>query len=195
MVTEMKARGPARPGLRPQRTRAAENGLLSVSAPKADAERVASVTPICTVARNRLGSASSRANAAPRRPCSDSVRTWDSRREISASSVPEKKPPIRTKTTTMTMLSQTSLTGGALLGGFGWGSPPHGAWSVLADRAERRFHPSVDPVNWQDMTLSSGTFRNRVDTVSLGPVTNRDPNFVRSPCVIVLRLLPGPGGR
>jgi hypothetical protein len=30
--------------------------------------------------------------------------------------VPEKKPPIRTKTTTMTMLSQTSLTGGALLG-------------------------------------------------------------------------------
>jgi hypothetical protein len=30
--------------------------------------------------------------------------------------VPEKKPPIKTKTTTITMLSQTSLTGGVLLG-------------------------------------------------------------------------------
>src|SRR3954462_5191805 len=137
----MKASGPAKPGLTPQPTRAVVNGSLSVSAPKADAERVARVTPICTVARKRLGSASNRASAAPRRPCSDRFRTWDSRREISASSVPEKKPPIRTKTMTITMLSQTSLTGGALLGVFGWGSHPHGAWSEAADRADGRHSP------------------------------------------------------
>src|SRR3954468_17353530 len=129
-VTTMNASGPATPGLTPQPTSAAEKGLLSVSAPNADAERVARVTPIWTVARNRLGSARGLPRAAPRRPCSDRVRTWDSRNEISASSVPEKKPPIRTKTTTMTMLSQTSLTGGVLLGVVGWGGHLHGARSV-----------------------------------------------------------------
>src|SRR6476469_3402465 len=164
----MNASGAARPGLRPHPTRTAVNGLLSVSAPKADAERVARVTPICTVARKRLGSARSRLSAAPRRPCSDRDRTWDSRSEISASSVPEKKPPIRTKTTTMTMLSQTSLTGGALLGVFGWGSHPHGAWSALAGRAERRRRASAGAVDWQNVTFLLGTFRDHVDTVSLG---------------------------
>src|SRR6476469_2554034 len=167
-VTTMKATGPASFGLIPQPTSAAENGLFRVSAPKADADRVARVTPIWTVARKRFGSARSLPMAAPRRPCSDSVRTWDSRREISASSVPEKKPPIRTKTTTMTMLSQTSLTGGALLGVFGWGSHPHGAWSALAGRAERRRRASAGAVDWQNVTFLLGTFRDHVDTVSLG---------------------------
>src|SRR3954469_23556127 len=166
-VTTMKASGPARPGLTPQRTSAAENGLFSVSAPNADADSVARVTPICTVARKRLGSAKSLPSAAPRRPCSDRVRTWDSRSEISASSVPEKKPPIRTNTTTITMLSQTSLTSGALLGVFGWGSHPHGAWSGPADRADGRHSPWRRPVDWQNVTLSSETFRNDANTVSL----------------------------
>src|SRR3954462_10247976 len=133
----MKASGPARPGLSPQPTRTVVNGLFNVSAPKADAERVARVTPICTVARNRLGSDRSLCNAVPRRPCSDRARTWDSRREIRASSVPEKKPPIITKTTTMTMLSQTPLPGGALLGVLGWGSQFHGAWSAAGSRVDR----------------------------------------------------------
>src|SRR3712207_5042321 len=44
-----------------------------------------------------------------------SARTCDSRSETRAISAPEKAPPIRTKTTTITMLSQTSLTGGVLL--------------------------------------------------------------------------------
>src|SRR3712207_7762353 len=44
-----------------------------------------------------------------------SARTCDSRSETRAISAPEKAPPIRTKATTITMLSQTSLTGGVLL--------------------------------------------------------------------------------
>src|SRR3954471_2458127 len=162
-VTTMKATGPASLGLIPQPTSAAENGLFSVSAPKADADRVARVTPIWTVARKRLGSARSLPSAAPRRPCSDRVRTWDSRREISASSVPEKKPPIRTNTMTMTMLSQTSLTGGALLGVFGWGSRP--PWCLVGASGPSL---SADPPLRQarqlaQRDLSAGTFRNRPD--------------------------------
>src|SRR3954447_5332089 len=157
-VTTMKASGPATLGLTPQPTSAAENGLFSVSAPNADAESVARVTPICTVARKRLGSARSLPRAAPRRPCSDRVRTWDSRSEISASSVPEKKPPIRTNTMTMTMLSQTSLTGGALLGMFGWGSRPHGAWSEPAGRTYRQIDPSGRGSQLSDRDVFLGDF-------------------------------------
>ena len=86
-------------------------------APKAAEKNPASVTPTWTAARKRLGSLSSRCTALPRRPPLSAIpRTWDSRRETRAISAPEKTPPIRTKATTMTMLSQTSLTGGVLLG-------------------------------------------------------------------------------
>ena len=40
----------------------------SVTAPKAEDSSAVEVTPICTAARNRFGSASSRATAWPRRP-------------------------------------------------------------------------------------------------------------------------------
>ena len=97
--------------------------------------------------------------AAPRRggPVSDRARTWDSRSEISAISVPEKKPPIRTKTTTMTMLSQTSLTGGALLGVFGWGSLPHGAWSAAGTEPTAVAAPRGRRLAGRDVSL--GDFR------------------------------------
>ena len=103
------ARGP--PASRP-------SGADSVLAPNAAEKKPASVTPTWTAARKRLGSLSSRCTALPRRPPFSAIaRTWDSRSETSAISAPEKAPPIRTNTTTMMMLSQTSLTGGVLLGG------------------------------------------------------------------------------
>jgi hypothetical protein len=100
-----------------------------VLAPKAAEKKPASVTPTWTAARNRLGSLSSRWTAFPRRPPFSAIaRTWDSRRETSAISAPEKIPPISTKATTMTMLSQTSLTGGLLSGWSGGADGVHGAW-------------------------------------------------------------------
>ena len=85
-------------------------------APNAAEKNPASVTPTWTAARKRLGSLSSRWTAFPAGRRSRPSRTWDSRRETRAISAPEKTPPIRTKAMTMTMLSQTSLTGGVLLG-------------------------------------------------------------------------------
>ena len=104
------------------------NGWFSVSAPKADAEKRREGDADLHRGEEAVGVAEQRVHAPPAAALLGQARTWDSRSEIRASSVPEKKPPISTKTTTMTMLSQTSLTGGVLLGVVGWGSPPHGAW-------------------------------------------------------------------
>src|ERR671920_424529 len=116
MVTSTRASVPARPSCRPRPTSQAANGRERVLAPNAAEKNPARVTPTWTAARKRLGSLSRRCTALPRRPpFSPIARTWDSRSETSAISAPEKAPPIRTKTTTITMLSQTSLTGGVLL--------------------------------------------------------------------------------
>src|ERR1700712_1229780 len=145
----MKLTGPAAPGARPRSTSQLRSGSARVLAPKAAEDRLASVTPTWTAARNRFGPASSLLSACPRRPVSASARTWDSRSETSASSAPEKTPPIRTKTTTMTMLSQTSLTGGALLGVFGWGSHP--PWCLVGANGRSR---SVAPPLGRDRQLA-----------------------------------------
>src|SRR3954464_10897803 len=116
MVTRTKASGSARLGDRPRLwTPKSASGVDRVLAPNAAEKKPARVTPTCTAARNRLGSLSSLFSACPRRPVSASARTCDSRRDTSAISAPEKAPPISTKATTMTMLSQTSLTSGVLL--------------------------------------------------------------------------------
>src|SRR3954468_8519269 len=116
MVTSTNASVSARPSRMPRATSQSANGWERVLAPKAAEKKPARVTPTWTAARKRLGSLSSRWTACPRRPPLSAIaRTWDSRSETRAISAPEKAPPIRTKTTTMTMLSQTSLTSGVLL--------------------------------------------------------------------------------
>src|SRR5687767_6027637 len=117
MVTRTKATVSESRADRPRVSSHRANGADNVLAPKAAEKKPAKVTPTWTAARNRFGSLSSRWTAFPRRPPLSAIpRTWDSRRETRAISAPEKMPPIRTKATTMTMLSQTSLTGGVLLG-------------------------------------------------------------------------------
>ena len=115
-VTRTRASVPASPALTPRASSHRAKGSESVLAPKAAEKKPAKVTPTWTAARNWFGSLSSFCTALPRRPVSAIARTWDSRRETRAISAPAKTPPIMMKTTTMTMLSQTSLTCGVLLG-------------------------------------------------------------------------------
>ncbi|GAA3316779.1 hypothetical protein GCM10020219_036710 [Nonomuraea dietziae] len=68
---------------------------------------VATVTPICTADRKRLGSWASFATLAPLRPRCSSFRIWLSRRETRAISAAAKKPPIRMKSRTMALLAAT----------------------------------------------------------------------------------------
>src|SRR3954463_7463102 len=134
-----------RPTDTPCATSQSAKGAERVLAPKAAEKKPARVTPTCTAARKRFGSLSRRWTACPRRPPSAIARTCDSRSETSAISAPEKAPPIRTKTTTMTMLGQTSLTGGVLLGcsdgGGRGGGQLHGAWSLPRREPLRRTPP------------------------------------------------------
>src|SRR3712207_2514531 len=169
MVTSTNASVPARPSRTPRSTSQAAKGSERVLAPNAAEKKPARVTPTWTAARKRLGSLSSRCTALPRRPPLSAIpRTWDSRRETRAISAPEKTPPIRTKTTTITMLSQTSLTGGVLLGVVGRYSRPHGAWSTHGrDRSCALGGGGTGVV-----TFIARTDGDLVRTVSLREVTN-----------------------
>ena len=126
MVTRTSASVPARPArqpaaLQPARPAARDSVLAPNAAEKKPAKRDADLDggeEAVGVAEQLLDGLARGGRSRP------SPRTWDSRRETRAISAPEKTPPIRTKTTTMTMLSQTSLTGGVLLGVVGWGVTP-----------------------------------------------------------------------
>ena len=182
MVTRTSASVPESPSETPRACSQPAKGSDRVLAPNAAEKKPANVTPTWTAARNWLGSLSSFCTACPRRPLSAIARTCDSRRETRAISAPEKTPPIRTKTTTMTMLSQTSLTGGVLLGGSWVGAcGPHGAWSGSTGASAQRPAPSPGCRAASEVTFLSGTHGDLARTVSLGRVTNRDRcNSVRS---------------
>ena len=77
----------------------------SVEAPKAAEKNPATVTPICTADRNRLGSRAREATDVPRPPACSSRSTWPGRSETSAISVAANTPPTSTKPRT----SRTSI--------------------------------------------------------------------------------------
>jgi hypothetical protein len=109
-VTSTSAVVSAAPAESPRSSSAPETGTARRAAPKAADRKPARVTPTCTAARKRLGSATRCATRAPRRPFSAIARAWLSRRLTSASSVPANTPPMRMKTATRTMSSQGALT-------------------------------------------------------------------------------------
>src|SRR5450631_1114525 len=113
----------------PQRTRTGANLPDRVAAPKAADRNPASVTPICSAARKRLGLPATRATLAPRRPRPESALSWLSRNDTSAISVEENRPPTRMKTRTRAILAQVLLT----------------AWTTGDDRAWRSAYGSTTP--------------------------------------------------
>ena len=94
----------ANPSLQPWSTRKVLASSDRVTAPNALDSRAVVVTPICTAARNRFGSLTSRATIAPRRPDSARARTWPSRNETSAISVATNRPSMTISSKTMPML-------------------------------------------------------------------------------------------
>ena len=94
----------------PQLRRTGARSSANAEAPNAADRNPADVTPICTAARNRFGSACSSATFSPRRPRWASDRTWPSRREMSAISEAEKKPATRRKNPTSTMPASVEFT-------------------------------------------------------------------------------------
>ena len=93
--------------------------LARVAAPNAPDSRVASVTPIWTADRNRLGFPASLAARWPRLPRRASDRIWPSRSDTSAISAAAKKPPMRMITRTMRMSQPTAFTSGSLTSAVG----------------------------------------------------------------------------
>src|SRR6185503_866995 len=89
------------------------HGSERVAPPYADAKNPANVTPTCTEARKRLASSRSRRTRSPPRPGSRS--TWLSRSVSTASSDPEKKPPIVTNTTMRARLVRVPVTPASIL--------------------------------------------------------------------------------
>ena len=81
-----------------------------VAAPNAPESRVATVTPIWTEDRNRLGSCASFAARWPRLPRCRIERTCPSRSETRAISAPAKNPPTSTMASTTTMSQPTWFT-------------------------------------------------------------------------------------
>lgn len=105
----MKATGSAaEPKPMPSR-RGSTSGAM-VDAPYAAEKNPDSVTPIWTVDRNRLGLPARAAIRAPRFPDFSIRRTWLSRRDTSAISVPANTPPSSTKKRTNRKLSRVSLS-------------------------------------------------------------------------------------
>src|SRR6478735_5458192 len=88
---------------RPSKTGAKDGA--SVEAPKAAEKNPATVTPICTAERNRLGSRAREATACPRPPWVSSRSTCPERSETSAISVAANTPPTRMNART----SRTSI--------------------------------------------------------------------------------------
>ena len=93
-VTMAMARADETPELRLWWRNTEASFPASVAAPNVPDSRVATVTPICTADRNRLGSWASRAARWPRLPRFISERTWPSRSETRAISAAAKNPPI-----------------------------------------------------------------------------------------------------
>src|SRR5215204_4973617 len=94
-------------GNRPSRTGA--NALAIVVPPNAADRKPASVTPICTADRNRLGSPVNWAISRPRLPRRASCLTWLSRSDTNAISAAANTPPIRINRKIMTTLNTVSL--------------------------------------------------------------------------------------
>ena len=80
-----------------------------VDAPYAADRKPATVTPICTAARNVLGSRASEATFAPREPSFSSWSSWLGRSETRAISVAANTPPISTKHRTKSEVEQGLL--------------------------------------------------------------------------------------
>ena len=95
-------------------TRPLRRSSARVAAPNAPDSSVASVTPIWTADRNRLGFCASLAARWPRLPRLASERTWPSRSDTRAISAAAKKPPMKMMTRTMTMSQPTAFTSGSL---------------------------------------------------------------------------------
>ena len=81
-----------------------------MASPTVPDSSVASVTPICTADRNRLGSWASRAARWPRLPRFMRVRICPSRSETRAISAAAKNPPTSTMSRTSTMSQPTWFT-------------------------------------------------------------------------------------
>ncbi len=103
---------PAAPSAIPRRSSQPATRAEMVAAPNADESMVATVTPICTAARKRLGSETSRSSRRPRAPrVAARCRTCDSRSEIIEISAALKQPPIRMNRTTTPMSTRKSFIG------------------------------------------------------------------------------------
>ncbi len=89
----------------PSASKAGAKDGASVEAPNAAEKKPATVTPICTAERKRLGSRASEATAWPRPPWLSRRSTWPERSETSAISVAANTPPTRMKP----MTSRTSI--------------------------------------------------------------------------------------
>src|SRR3954447_10634440 len=109
-VTPRKPRTPAVSWPTPASRRPSAVDSDRVTAPKALDSSAVVVTPICTAERKRLGFSTSRATFCPRRPRSDSERSWPSRSVTSAISLATKTPSTMIKPRTTRTLPQTGIS-------------------------------------------------------------------------------------
>ena len=121
---------------RPSKTGAKDGA--SVEAPKAAEKKPATVTPICTAERNRLGSRARVATACPRPPWVSRRSTCPERSETSAISVAANTPPTRMNaSTSRTSIHVPASTGHNL-------SSSHQRGADGGDRVVQRHH--AEPV-------------------------------------------------
>ena len=99
------------PAASPKKPSGSSNGSASDTAAAAEARNPASVMPIWMVARKRLGSRARRARVAPDPPPASRRRSWPSRSETRANSLPAKAALIRTSTATSTSWGREPSTG------------------------------------------------------------------------------------
>ena len=95
---------------RPSRSRYGARSGARVEPPYAAEKKPATVTPICTAARKRLGLRATSATRAPRAPLRSIAVSWLSRSETRAISVAAKTPPTRTNSSTSARLSRVWLS-------------------------------------------------------------------------------------
>ncbi len=125
IVTPRKPSAEATPEDMPASRNPLVASLDSVTAPNAEDSNAVTVTPICTEARKRLGLATSRATAAPRRPAVANARTWPSRSDTNASSAATNNPSKMIRASTMPTL--ISVVTAYRLPGTGGGTPDYSA--------------------------------------------------------------------
>ena len=109
MVIRIRAMVSATGLARPIRCSTGDRSSASVAPPNAADRNPATVTPICTAERKRLGFSASRATVCPRLLRWDSWRIWLSRSDTRAISAAAKIPPTTMKHKINKMLSRTSL--------------------------------------------------------------------------------------